>query len=104
MSYLSITPTEAFDLVNSIGLFELAWDNSAPDGFINSGNFVLSGEWWDGDPVNGGNFIADAIDSGAAYTATVSSSSSSTPEPSSLIMMLAGLGVLFVTRSRYRRA
>src|SRR5579864_6227037 len=37
------TVTEAFDPVNSIGLFELQWDAGAPPGFVNSGNFVLSG-------------------------------------------------------------
>ena len=42
--------TEAFDPVNSMGLFELPWDPSAPDGFVNSGNFTLSGQWFDGDP------------------------------------------------------
>jgi hypothetical protein len=56
------TVTEAFDSVNSIGLFELQWDVSAPVGFVNIGNFTLSGEWWDGDPLNGGNFIAAAPD------------------------------------------
>jgi hypothetical protein len=50
------TVTESFDSVNSIGLFELLWDSSAPDGFVNSGDFILSGQWWDGDPFGGGNF------------------------------------------------
>src|ERR1035441_834745 len=54
--------TEAFDSVNSVGLYELQWDSSAPVGFVNSGDFTLSGEWWDGDPFNGGSFIADAPD------------------------------------------
>src|ERR1017187_10321049 len=54
------TVTETFDSVNSIGLFELQWDVSAPAGFVNTGNFTLSGEWWHGDPLNGGSFIAAA--------------------------------------------
>jgi hypothetical protein len=36
--------TEAFDPVYSIGLFELLWDASAPVGFVNTGEFTLSGE------------------------------------------------------------
>lgn len=77
------TATEAFDPVSSIGLFELQWDPAAPIGSVNSGKFVLSGEWWDGDPLNGGTFIADALDSSTAYAATVTSESS-VPEPSTL--------------------
>lgn len=94
------TVTEAFDPVNLIGLYELTWDPTAPDGSINSGNFILSGQWYDGDPFNGGNYIADAIDSSAAYTATVAEESSATPEPSSLFLVLTALGVLAVTRGR----
>jgi hypothetical protein len=75
------TVTEPFDPVNGIGLFELLWDPSAPVGFINSGNFVLSGQWFDGDPSNGGNFIVNAPDMALAYTATVSVPST-VPEPS----------------------
>jgi hypothetical protein len=98
------TAAETFDPVNFIGLYELLWDPSAPGGSVNSGNFVLSGEWWDGDPLNGGNFIADAIDTSAPYSATVSSISSSTPEPSGVVMMLAGLGLLVLSGTRRRRA
>ena len=44
------TVTESFDPAKGIGLFELLWDKSAPSGFVNAGDFVLSGQWWDGDP------------------------------------------------------
>src|SRR5205085_7828489 len=64
------TVTEAFDAVNSIGLFELQWDLSVPVGFVNSGNFTLSGQWFDGDPLNGGNFIAVAADIAVRYSAS----------------------------------
>ncbi len=56
------TVTEPFDPVNGIGIYELQWDPSAPVGFVNSGDFTLSGQWYDGDPFNGGNYIADAPD------------------------------------------
>jgi hypothetical protein len=90
------TAMETFDPVNGIGLYQFTWDPSAPGGSVNSGNFVLSGEWWDGDPLNGGNFIADAIDISAAYTASVNTGTSSSPEPSSLAMAVSGLGILIV--------
>ena len=80
--------TEPFDSVNSIGLFELLWDASAPAGFVNSGNFTLSGEWWEGDPLNGGSFIATAPDIALAYSATVTGSTSATPEPSGLALLV----------------
>ena len=83
--------TEAFDSVNSIGLFELQWGPSAPVGFVNSGNFTLSGEWWDGDPFDGGNFIADAPDIALPYSATVEQGSSTVPEPSSWWFCLSAL-------------
>jgi hypothetical protein len=95
--------SEIFDPVNDIGLYEFVWEASAPEGFINSGNFVLSGEWWDGDPLNGGNFIADAIDTSTAYSASVGSiATGSTPEPSSIVMMLAGWGAVCVSRRLYK--
>jgi hypothetical protein len=81
---------ESFDSVNSIGLYQFSWDPSAPSGDSNSGNFALSGQWWDGDPLNGGNFIANAIDTTAMYTAIVDNSTSS-PEPMSAFLALAGL-------------
>jgi hypothetical protein len=96
------TATEAFDPVNGVGLYELTWDPTAPLGFTNGGDFVLSGQWYDGDPFSGGSLIADAIDASAAYTATVGSGS--TPEPSGAVMVLTALGVLMVTRRRHRRA
>ena len=40
----------SFDSGTATGLYELTWDGGAPVGFVNSGNFVLSAQWWDGDP------------------------------------------------------
>ena len=84
------TVTEAFDSVNSIGLFELQWDPSAPVGFVNSGDFVLSGQWWDGDPFGGGNFITDAPDISLPYLASVTGSAS-VPEPGSFFLFAGGI-------------
>ena len=86
--------TEPFDSVNSIGLFELLWDVSAPIGFVNSGNFTLSGEWWDGDPLNGGSFIANAPDLTLAYSAAVTAPTGGVPEPSSFVLLAFGVGMI----------
>ena len=36
------------------GLYALAWDFSAPVGFVNSGTFIVSSDFYNGDPNNGG--------------------------------------------------
>lgn len=97
------TVTEAFNSINSIGLYELAWNVSAPAGYVNSGNFVLSGQWWNGDPLSSGNFIAAAPDISLSYSATVSVSS--VPEPSSfslLLMAMFGTMGYWLARNRLR--
>jgi hypothetical protein len=92
--------TEAFDAVNSIGLYELQWDPSAPAGFVNSGDFTLSGQWYDGDPFSGGNLINDAPDTLAPYAAGVASSVT-TPEPAGF--SLIAIGALIVVGYRWLR-
>jgi len=94
--------TEAFDSVNSIGLYELQWDPSAPVGFVNSGDFTLSGKWYDGDPFNGGTFIADATDTELPYTATVTGATSTVPEPSSAPLLLGTIVLIIGCRGLRR--
>jgi hypothetical protein len=95
------TVTEVFDPIGLTGLYEDVLDDSAPNGSVDSGDFVLSAEWYNGDPFNGGTLIGDAPDMEAAYTATVTSSSS-TPEPSSFVLLAGGL--LLIIGSRFRPA
>jgi hypothetical protein len=97
------TVTEPFDAVNGIGIFELQWDTFAPVGFVNSGDFTLSGQWYDGDPFNGGTFIADATDTALAYTATVTGTTSPVPEPSSFMLLAFGT-LLIIACRRLRRS
>jgi hypothetical protein len=89
------TVTEPFDPVNGIGIYELQWDPSAPVGFVNGGDFTLSGQWYDGDPFNGGTYIADAADTLLPYSATVTGAVSGVPEPSSFLL-LAGVIALVI--------
>jgi len=80
-----------FDPTSSSGLYQLTWDASAPLGFVNAGKFVLSAQWWSGNPQAGGIFVSDAPSASAAYKATVTA----VPEPSTLgLTALAGLGLL----------
>jgi hypothetical protein len=89
------TVTESFDSIALTGLYEDVLDASAPNGSVDSGNFVLSAQWYDGDPFNGGNFIADAPDTNSAYTAIVTASGGpGIPEPGSIFLMIAGLGLI----------
>ena len=47
-----------FDVATGAGLYEVIWDiGLGAPGFVNSGNFVLSGEWWSSDPFGGGSFM-----------------------------------------------
>jgi hypothetical protein len=96
------TATLAFDPVNGLGLFQLTWDPNAPVGFTNSGMFIVSAEWWTGDPLAGGKFIQLALDQSAGYSATVSPAAN-VPEPSSMFLLLSGLGGVTLRRLRRRR-
>src|SRR5437763_6291258 len=63
------TPQSIFDfpivapLDTALGnLYQFTWDSNAPIGFINSGTFVLSADFYLGDPVNEGTFDTAAPD------------------------------------------
>jgi hypothetical protein len=86
------TVTTDFDLDTFAGLYGLTWDADAPVGFTDSGQFTLSAEWWTGDPSAAGAFIEVAADVNAGYSASVANVESSVPEPSSLALVLVGLG------------
>jgi hypothetical protein len=91
------TVTVAYDTALTGGLQQLLWDASAPIGFINSGIFILSAEWWDGDPLNSGSFQFGAPDQSASYGASVV-----TPEPATAavaaLALLAGGGLSALRR------
>jgi hypothetical protein len=77
------------------GLYQLLWDQDAPPGFVNSGSFTLSAQWWNGDPTNGGSFASSAPDAIQPYSARLTA----TPEPATV-----GLACLIVLAIPFRRA
>jgi len=53
------------------GLYEFISASSAPDGFINAGEFVLDSEWWSDDPLHGGTRIGAAPRMSATYETVI---------------------------------
>ena len=94
------TRSVAFNPVTVEGLFQLTWDPLAADGTTNLGAFVLSAEFWDGDPLVGGStFLASADPQSAPYSATVVAP---VPEPGTLALMSTGAGIAALVRRRRR--
>lgn len=65
----------------------------APVGFLNTGLFTAGADWYDGDPSGGGLFLDTAGFRSTSYSAEVTASVS-VPEPSTLLLMMVGGGVL----------
>ena len=88
----------AFD--GSHGLFALTWDTDAQEGFVNFGNFVLRAEWWDGDPLAGGNFVATAPNKLLAYSALVADApvGGTVPLPDTLVLSVSALALMAAQR------
>lgn len=92
-----------FNVLTGAGLYQLTWDVGAPNAFVNGGNFVLSAQWWSGDPFNGGSLLFDATDTSVPYSATVSGASG-VPEPATLPLVLVVLVAILVKKASGRRA
>jgi hypothetical protein len=74
------------------GLFQLTWDLTAPVGAVNTGTFLLGGEWYASDPFAGGEFLDFALDRNALYMATVTAPPANpVAEPSTLLLLASGL-------------
>jgi hypothetical protein len=101
------TVTEAFNPISDTGLYSLQWNSDAPIGFTDAGNFIASAEFYSGDPLSGGAFVADASNLSAPYSAKVGSGGATVPEPSSLYLVVSGMlsiALASVFRRRSRRA
>ncbi len=82
-----------YDPLTPAGLYQIAWDPNAPADFVNSGRFTLTAQWWSGNPLAGGTFVADAPSMSGAYRATPTITA--VPEPSTLgLTALVVLGLL----------
>ena len=81
------------------GLYQFTWDLNAPAAFENIGTFLLSAEFWSGDPFGGGSFVDFATDQSAPYIARVSSPSTPVPEPSTLLLLGLASGCLLLIRA-----
>jgi hypothetical protein len=89
------TASTAFDDLTNSGLFRFTWDAIVPSGFINTGAFSLSAEWWSDDPLGGGTFIQSASLLTAPYAVSVISGSTvSEPLPLWLLISLLPFVIL----------
>jgi hypothetical protein len=67
-------------------------DLTAPTGAVNTGAFLLSGEWYGSDPFAGGEFLDFAADRAALYVPTVTAPPDApVPEPSALLLSASGV-------------
>lgn len=92
------TITVPYDPSTPAGLFEITWDANTPQGFVNSGMFNVTAQWWTGDPLNGGIFFSTAPSANQPYTAVFASA----PEPSTLYfgLLLLPLALAHFIRRR----
>jgi hypothetical protein len=79
------------------GLLGVTWAANAPDYYVNSGNFVLSADWYSGDPFAGGSDAGAAAQQTLSYTVQVTPSSS--PEPEMVKLLLSGIALLWLARA-----
>ena len=86
------------------GLYSLTWDTTAPGGFVNSGTFIVSSDFYSCDPSDPScTDLGPAPDASALYSATVTGSG--IPEPTSLLLMMSGVaGLGLQLRRRIPRA
>jgi hypothetical protein len=87
--------TVPFDAAGFTGLMALTWDTTAPRA-TETGKFLLSAEWWSGDPFDTGEFVSNAPDADASYSAQV------VPEPATNAMICLSLAALAAVRMRRR--
>ena len=89
-----------YNPVTPSGLYQILWNTSVPSGFVNSGTFDLSAQWWNGNPLSGGTLVSTAPGASQPYSASLTP----IPEPATvqltgLVFLLFGAGAYFHRRS-----
>lgn len=82
---------------NTAGLFQITWASTAPQGFVNSGLFVLSADFYNANPL----VNPSAVDLGHAPNVSAPYSATVVPEPATLLLLSAGLCALQFLRKRF---
>lgn len=75
-------------------LYDLAWDLGAPIGFVNSGLFTATADFYSDDPFNGGFSLFLESQQDAPYSAEATGGLALVPEPASGLLILPALGWL----------
>jgi hypothetical protein len=78
----------AYNPITLAGLFQMTWDPRAPIGFMNSGTFLLTGDFCTDSSCR---TVVSSLTMSASYSATVSSPVGSVPEPGTGLLLGAGL-------------
>ena len=86
------TITVPYNPLTPAGLYQISWDSNAPSGFVNFGTFGLSAEWWSGDPLTDGSFVATAPIASQPYAATA------IPEPATIGLAASFLSICCIVR------
>jgi hypothetical protein len=79
---------------NVAGLYQFTWDATALVGLTNGGSFILSADFYNGDPLGGGVFVQSAQDQNTPYSVAA------VPEPASLTLVLIGLSSFALVKRR----
>ena len=77
--------------IGSTGLFEFTWDAGVQSNASNAGTFILTGQFWDGDPLLPGSTPQGGpVDQSQSYNVLVSGAQP-VPEPATLSLAILGL-------------
>jgi PEP-CTERM motif len=82
------------------GLYQLTWDAGAAVGFTNVGQFVITANFWDADPLAGEAIFLGSLTRYIDYSASVTPEAH-VPEPGTLVLVASGAAAA-VLRRRYR--
>ncbi len=92
------TVSVAFDAINGLGLYQLTWDATAPAGFVNSGMFMLTGDFCT-DSACLSMIPNSSLTQSVNYTATVTAPGT-VPEPATVLLLATSLAAVALKRKR----